>query len=202
MNVLIIETTLPSVTIGLVDTTAGKTFSLRDNEPRPSHRLQGHLETVLKEAGLTQPDLDHIVVTRGPGSFTGARVGLAIAQALHQALGVPVTPLTTLQALALSAQTQTPITVLIDSQSSEIFMQNFNADGAPVDDPRVLLPADVHIPPGVQVVGNGVEKCGIPGNATLQVDPAAMATRATPQQKTLPLHPLYLKPLTYRKVSA
>jgi tRNA threonylcarbamoyladenosine biosynthesis protein TsaB len=53
-------------------------------------RLIPLIQECLKEAGLDFPSLDRIAVTRGPGSFTGIRIGLAAAQGLALALDKPV----------------------------------------------------------------------------------------------------------------
>ncbi|MCB2100253.1 MAG: tRNA (adenosine(37)-N6)-threonylcarbamoyltransferase complex dimerization subunit type 1 TsaB, partial [Rhodobacterales bacterium] len=55
---------------------------------------------VLAEAGLTATDLDGVAVTRGPGAFTGLRIGLSAARGLALAAGVPCLGVTTFQALA------------------------------------------------------------------------------------------------------
>lgn len=48
------------------------------------------IEEMMKESGSAIKDINHIYVKRGPGSFTGLRVGVSIANALSFALGIPV----------------------------------------------------------------------------------------------------------------
>ena len=71
-------------------------------------RRQGALlpvvqEGLLRALELHLADLDAIALTVGPGYFTGVRVGLAYGTALAEALGLPVVPVGTLEALASSA---------------------------------------------------------------------------------------------------
>ena len=55
-----------------------------------SQVLLSMIEEILKKAGLEMKDLDEIQVHTGPGSFTGLRVGVAVANALGFGLGIPV----------------------------------------------------------------------------------------------------------------
>ncbi|HXS15279.1 MAG TPA: tRNA (adenosine(37)-N6)-threonylcarbamoyltransferase complex dimerization subunit type 1 TsaB, partial [Candidatus Saccharimonadales bacterium] len=52
------------------------------------------IDRLLKDHGLTPQSLDSIEVNAGPGSFTGVRVGVSIANALSFSLGIPVNGLT------------------------------------------------------------------------------------------------------------
>ena len=67
---------------------------------RSSVQLLGLIRDVLDETGARPADLTGVVALRGPGSFTGLRIGLATVLGFHQALGVPATALETLQVLA------------------------------------------------------------------------------------------------------
>jgi tRNA threonylcarbamoyladenosine biosynthesis protein TsaB len=87
----------PSVALG----GSGFRSRVRSAPPRAcSERLLGLVDEVLVEAGLTPADLGGVIVLRGPGSFTGLRVGLATALGLHLGLGVPVAAVGTLEVLA------------------------------------------------------------------------------------------------------
>ena len=67
---------------------------------RHAERLFALIDAALGAAGLEREALSGIAVTRGPGSFTGLRVGLATAKGLACALGVPAVGVSTLRALA------------------------------------------------------------------------------------------------------
>jgi tRNA threonylcarbamoyl adenosine modification protein YeaZ len=67
---------------------------------RSSVQLLGLVREVLAAAGARPADLGGVVALRGPGSFTGVRIGLATVLGLHQALGMRATALDTLRVLA------------------------------------------------------------------------------------------------------
>ncbi len=69
---------------------------------RASQHLQEMLHALLEKACLSLQDIQHLAVTRGPGSFTGMRLGMAMSQGLALALEKEVWPLSTLAALAHS----------------------------------------------------------------------------------------------------
>ena len=70
---------------------------------RSSNQVLEMMREVLAEAGVQPAGLGGIVALRGPGSFTGVRIGLATAFGFYQALGLPATGLSTFQALATAA---------------------------------------------------------------------------------------------------
>lgn len=77
---------------------------------------------VLGESGLGWADLGGIAVGRGPGSFTGLRVGLATARALAQAHGLPLHGVSSLAALAAGAGADADaVLALIDARRGELF---------------------------------------------------------------------------------
>lgn len=85
---------------------------------------------------------DRIIVSLGPGSFTGVRIGLAAARALGLAWGVEVLGYPTLdlvRARACEAEA-VAVTVCMNGGHGEYFVQNFAADATPQDDVRSLTP--------------------------------------------------------------
>jgi tRNA threonylcarbamoyladenosine biosynthesis protein TsaB len=99
-----------------------------DPEPgaRPAHatRLLALIEQALEGAGATWDAVTLIAVGVGPGGFTGLRHGIATARALAQARALPVTGVSSLEALAAAAAADAadrPATAVIDARRGEVF---------------------------------------------------------------------------------
>ncbi|WP_018139389.1 MULTISPECIES: tRNA (adenosine(37)-N6)-threonylcarbamoyltransferase complex dimerization subunit type 1 TsaB [unclassified Thioalkalivibrio] len=73
------------------------------------------VEELLARSDIARSSLDAVAVGRGPGAFTGVRLGLGVAQGMAFALDCPVLPISTLQALAQQLVSERP-----DSPSGEI----------------------------------------------------------------------------------
>lgn len=152
-----IDTSTPAVSIALGDE-SGLVASLR--------LLQGrrHVETVmpaveqlLAHAGCTYSDVSGIAVDRGPGLFTGLRVGVATAKALALAIGVPVYAASSLEIMVrqwadmcerVGASGSEPTNVLgvIDARRRELYAQRFTVAGTQVvavGDPTCAAPSEV-----------------------------------------------------------
>ena len=86
-----------------------------------------------------------IVVSLGPGSFTGVRIGLAVGRALGLAWGAEVLGYPTLALVAAMARAKRPgksVSVCMSGGHGEWFVQNFGPDAVPDDELRSLVPDD------------------------------------------------------------
>lgn len=82
-----------------------------------------------------------MIVTIGPGAFTGLRVGLSAGYGFQVGLQIPLWGITTFQALAAQFVMQVcpddVFSVLIDTRRDDFYVQNFRADGTPAGPPRL-----------------------------------------------------------------
>lgn len=99
-SALAIDTTSDFLSLALLRTGEPVASHYENCGARMNRTLLGTLDEMLRQAGMTVPDLDVILVARGPGSFTGTRVGLALARSFAQIAGTPLIGVDTLQLLA------------------------------------------------------------------------------------------------------
>lgn len=94
---------------------------------------------VLKTAGVEAKDLAAVAVTRGPGAFTGMRIGLAAARGFALSLGVPCIGVTTLEAVAhgvdATERAGRAVLAAIESKREDIYVQLFDENLKPLCDP-------------------------------------------------------------------
>ena len=83
---------------------------------------------LLAEAGIGRSQLDAIAVSRGPGAFTGVRLGVALAQGIALALERPVVAVSTLMALAAPVA-GLRVLAAIDARMGEVYLGAFHREG-------------------------------------------------------------------------
>jgi tRNA threonylcarbamoyladenosine biosynthesis protein TsaB len=121
VKVLAVDTAAGGGTVALLD---GETWIAEAGghaADSPVRRLLPLIDELLTRAGLALSGMDLMAVTRGPGSFTGLRVGLATVQGLALATKVPVVAVSTLEALALQAATDLVVAPMIDARRGEVY---------------------------------------------------------------------------------
>lgn len=166
MRVLVVDTALGLCTAGVfkVSGMEVRRLGLRSEPMAKGHseRLAGFARDAMAEAGLAFDAIDRIGVTVGPGSFTGLRVGLSFAQGLGAALDRPVVGVSSLDALAASAESATAA-ALIDARRGQVYAR-FSTDGgaagaAPGPAEALSLEAASEriavLPPGAVLIGSG-----------------------------------------------
>ena len=98
MKLLAFDTATEACTVALwLD---GKVLERFEHQSQHSEHLLAMIDALLAEAELSISQLDAIAFGRGPGSFTGLRIGAGVAQGLAFAANLPVVPVSSLAALA------------------------------------------------------------------------------------------------------
>ena len=94
-----------------------------------AEKLHVFIEEVLKESGITFQDLKAIAVSRGPGSFTGLRIGVSAAKGLCYALEIPLISIDTLEVLARQVQVENGVIIpMIDARRMEVYSAVFDCN--------------------------------------------------------------------------
>ena len=111
------------------------------------------IRALLDEAGLQLADLDGLAFGRGPGAFTGLRLGVAAVQGLACGLELPVAGICSLEALA-KASGETRVVACLDARMDEVYLAAYD-DGREVIAPLVVPPALAPMPEGEGWIGCG-----------------------------------------------
>lgn len=101
MLTLAIDTSLPILSVALLSDRLLIGSIAMEGKGSRNEKLLPAVDWLLSESGTDRHAIDLFAVTRGPGSFTGVRIGLATIQGLALALGRPVCAMSTHEAIAL-----------------------------------------------------------------------------------------------------
>jgi tRNA threonylcarbamoyladenosine biosynthesis protein TsaB len=142
MLILAIDTALDACAAAVLDTEAAKIIAQESQAMKRGHAeaLMPLIARVMKASTIAFTSLDRIAVTKGPGSFTGLRVGLSAARGIALAAGKPVVGLTTLAAYAapfVAENGEHPIISAIDARHHHVYFQVVSGDGGSLIKPKV-----------------------------------------------------------------
>ena len=140
MRVLGIETSSRRGTVALVE--AGRVIVWLATETPGGHapHLLGLVDQIVAAAGWSKAALDRIAVGLGPGSFTGIRVGIALAQGIALGLSRPIVGVGSLRAMcrAVPAELRGPRCALIDARRDEVFAAEYDEVGHERREPQAV----------------------------------------------------------------
>ena len=126
--ILNIETATKNCSVSLAKN--GETILCKEiAEQGYSHaeRLHVFIDEILKETGISFQDLKAIAVSKGPGSYTGLRIGVSAAKGLCYALEIPLLSLDTLQVLAQKVSIENGLILpMIDARRMEVYSAVFD----------------------------------------------------------------------------
>jgi len=131
MRVLALDTATEACSVALL-TDHGSIGQFAEVERGHAEQILGMVHAVLAEADVSLSMLDGIAASVGPGSFTGVRISVAVAQGLAFGASLPLVPITTLEALALQVMDRGAQHALacLDARMGEVYWGCFAADAA------------------------------------------------------------------------
>jgi tRNA threonylcarbamoyladenosine biosynthesis protein TsaB len=159
VNLLAIDTATEACSVALSATGDAILERFQIESRGHSNLILTMAEDVLLEAGVFRHDLDAIAVDNGPGSFTGIRIGLGVAQGLALALDLPLIAVSSLMALAEGSGANAALAA-IDARMGEVYWGRLVRDKDSVEGwvwrEKVSVSTPTAVPaPGVGEIGVG-----------------------------------------------
>lgn len=164
--ILNIETATKNCSVSI--SKEGKTIALKElNDGNYSHAEKLHqlIGQVVLEANIKLSDLNAVAVSKGPGSYTGLRIGVSAAKGLCFALDIPLISVNTLQSLALSVSIDKGYKIpLLDARRMEVYSQVFSDKTEKIREVSAEIItansfSEYLIDQKVYFFGDGAEKC-------------------------------------------
>jgi len=163
------------------------------------------IEKVLADAKVSRAEIQAIAVGLGPGSYTGIRAGIAIAQGWHLAGGVKLLGVSSAAALAAQAQAEKVwgrVNMVIDAQRGEFYLTTWDI-GA--NHRTEITPLNIVTQSAVAELAAAGEICAGPEATRVLFPSAAMIARLAAAEANLlssePLEPIYLRKTTFVKAA-
>lgn len=157
----------------------GELISLLESEGGKQHgqMLAVYVEEILKANGLDASDLSAVAVGKGPGSYTGLRIGVSLAKGLCYAAGKPLIAVNSLESMVHVAledceagiiDIENPesaiLCPMIDARRMEVYCQTFNCKAEPISEieAKIITPesfAEERGKGNLVLFGGGADKC-------------------------------------------
>ena len=162
MRILAVDTATDVCSVALVEGTELRAEVVLKGSASHSRHLLDAIEAALTLARWKMAEVNAFAVTRGPGSFTGLRIGISTLKGLASGLAAPLIGVSTLEALAWQCQgSERVIIPMLDGRRGEIFTNHyrfFKGRLVALGAERALVPeaalAEIDMP--CLLVGNGV----------------------------------------------
>ena len=162
--ILNIETATRNCSVALAK--EGKTILCKEiAEQGYSHaeRLHVFIFEILKEAGINFQEIQAIAVSKGPGSYTGLRIGVSAAKGFCYALGIPLIAIDTLAILARQVEVKSGLIVpMIDARRMEVYSAIFDSNYIKLREVKAEIITEdslAYTTENIYFVGDCQEKC-------------------------------------------
>ena len=220
--ILCIETGTDICSVGIARD--GELLSLRESDEGRDHarKVGVFVDELLRETGIAPDDLDAVAVGKGPGSYTGLRIGVSFAKGLCYGLRKPLLAVGSLDALVEVAREDYEAGILavddwqharlcpmVDARRMEVYAQVFDSQGTPLTDVSAEVVSEESFAAYRQagepfvIFGSGARKCAdlLAGATFVEVTPSArglvrLAQQALDEGRTEDIayfEPFYLK---------
>jgi tRNA threonylcarbamoyladenosine biosynthesis protein TsaB len=177
--ILAIETGTDICSVALVRD--GELVALRESDEGRDHarKIAVFVDELLRESGVQPDDLDAVAVGKGPGSYTGLRIGVSFAKGMCYALNIPLISVGSLDALVQVAREDYDAGIIdieeadwgsamlcpmVDARRMEVYTQIFDTNGVTKTDVSAEIItedtfSDIRKSGKLVIFGNGAQKC-------------------------------------------
>jgi tRNA threonylcarbamoyladenosine biosynthesis protein TsaB len=129
MKLLGMDTSSPSGSVALLDGNDVVSESMIEGSPAYSDKLLFEIDAMLKGSGIKLNEIDGFVITTGPGSFTGLRVGISLLKGFILATEKPFASVNTLEAYAKTVEPGPyNICPVLDARKKQVYTALFNSE--------------------------------------------------------------------------
>ena len=101
------------------------------------------IASIFTENNIEPNEVNKIIVVNGPGSFTGIRIGITIAKVYAWSLNIPITTITSLEAMALSSETNEYHIPVIDARRKYVFGAIYDSENNEILKPQHIKIEDL-----------------------------------------------------------
>jgi tRNA threonylcarbamoyl adenosine modification protein YeaZ len=131
MKILALEFSSPQRSVAVAGA-AGEIVEVVEAGARATSAL-GMIDTALRQARLEREQIECLAIGLGPGSYSGIRSALALAQGWQLARGVKLLGLSSAESLAAQARAESmtgPVAIVIDAQRNEFYLADYQLDAS------------------------------------------------------------------------
>ena len=172
--ILCLETATPVCSVALCDSEGN--ILKRESSDNRSHAIKRtiFIEELLSEAGIRTQELEAVAVSKGPGSYTGLRIGVSVAKGIAFGASVPLLGIETTRSMfngviadadqKYGTSSTSLFCPMIDARRMEVYYSIFDANGNMIKDISAEIISETSfsgIPENIRIVffGDGSEKC-------------------------------------------
>ncbi len=174
----------------------GEVIAIREShEGRDHARLVAtFVDELLREMGVKATELSAVAVNKGPGSYTGLRIGVSLAKGLCYGANIPLIGVSSLESLVAECEKESgsgaTLIPMIDARRMEVYMQMFDAEGKALGDVEAKVVdessfAQLRDKGEVILFGNGAAKCAevLPWAKIVDLSPSARGVAQVAHKK-------------------
>ncbi len=210
MKILALEFSSPQRSVAVLHADANRCVlasgEIIESSPGNAMKPLGMVERALRQAGLEREQIERLVIGLGPGSYTGIRAALALAQGWSLGREVTLQGVSSAECVAAQAQAdgmRGRVNVVIDAQRGEVYLAGYELDevAAQEVEPLRIVPLDKVPAAGVVLLGPEVTRW-FPNSHVCSPRAATLARLALTRTDFVPgerIEPIYLRETTFVK---